>query len=110
MFININSFGAGNKVLPDAQTLKVPPPPSDGVLEVLAVRNVLGGVGIVLGLMRPAYLASAQVSAFILHEGSFMELDGEPWRLDCGCDVLLEPHRKVAMLRAPKNAHWVGHL
>lgn len=106
MFVNINSYGAGTKVLPDPGNCSKDPSPSDGTLEVLGLRNAISGVATMLGLIRPTYFCSAEAVAFRLESGECMQLDGEPWRLDFGCDVLMELHRKVTMLRAPNEARW----
>jgi len=131
MLVNINSYGAGLQVQPEdlevarrqEETLqqggtvrhlvKDPPgvSPHDQVLEVLGARNVVSGVFILLRLVRPTYLESAERVAFMLSKGVFMQVDGEPWELPAGCDVLVEPHRQVTLLCAPASApHWRGHV
>jgi len=112
MFVNINSYGAGWDVMPRSLPVGSPPPsPADGCLEVLAMRNVLVGTGALLGLARPAYLTSGSAVAFSLSAGEYMEVDGEPWAMTCGCDVLIQPQRKVYMLCAPPSApFWRGHV
>jgi len=106
MFVNINSYGAGLKVLPEPSVAGRTPAPGDGVLEVLGLRNVLTGLGVYAGLTRPTYFCSTEAACFNLEGGECLQLDGEPWRLECGCDVLIELHRKVTMLRAPDEARW----
>lgn len=108
MFVNINSYGSGLKVMPDPGCCSQPPDPADGVLEVLGLRSALAGLGMFLGLMRPTYFCSSEAIGFTMDEGAFMQVDGEPWRLDCSCDCLVELHRKVTMLRAPPEARWWG--
>lgn len=111
MMVNINSYGAGIRVLPDVADAASPPSPADGVLEVMSVRNALSGLAMYAGINRPTYLASGEAVAFTLESGHAMQLDGEPWQLEGGCDILLEPHRKVTMLRAPTHAlYWRGHI
>lgn len=109
MFVNINSYGAGMQIQPDPSRCDRKPSPGDGILEVLGLRNVLSGLGVYAGLMKPAYFCSAQAVAFSLGTGECMQLDGEPWKMECGCDVLVELHRKVTMLRAPNEARWWSH-
>lgn len=106
MFVNINSYGAGLQVQPDPSDCDRTPSPGDGILEVLGLRNVLSGLGVYAGLIKPTYFCSAEAVAFSLQRGECMQLDGEPWSMDCGCDVLVEPHRKVTMLRAPSESRW----
>lgn len=112
MLVNINSYGAGLDVMPRSLPAGVPSPaPADGCLEVLAMRNVLVGTGALLGLARPTYLASGSAVAFSLSGGEYMEVDGEPWGMECGCDVLVEKHRRVHVLCAPLEApFWRGHV
>mmetsp|Transcript_3689 Transcript_3689/g.8071 ORF Transcript_3689/g.8071 Transcript_3689/m.8071 type:complete len:547 (-) Transcript_3689:20-1660(-) len=107
--MNINSYGAGLKVLPDVPPAKVPPKPHDGFVELLATRNSISFAGILMGCVRPTYLDSSQFLAMTLSEGEYMQLDGEAWQLDVGADIIIEPHRRVAMLRAPATARWRGH-
>lgn len=111
MLVNINSYGAGQQVLPNEDEADRTPAPGDGVLEVLSVHNVSAGLRIFAGLSRARYVASADAVAFTVEAGQFMQLDGEPWRLDTGCDVLVQWHRQVPMLLAPADAHfWRGHI
>jgi len=111
MFVNINSYGAGVQVLPPPAEALRPPAPGDGVLEVLSLRNVADGLRVFAGLGRPRYITSTQTVAFTVSGGLCMQLDGEPWLLDTGCDVFIEPHRKVRMLLAPPEARfWRGHV
>merc|ERR1712048_1155097 len=104
MFVNINSYGAGLNVVPPSSRLQQRPSPADGILEVLAVRNPFTTLCLFSRLTKPVYLASSSRIAFRLSIGEWMQLDGEPWRLDIGCDVLIEPHRKLTMLCAPLDA------
>jgi len=99
MLVNINAYGGGCDVMPRGITPL--PSPSDGVLEVMGVRNAAFSVAMFARLKRPAYLTGTKSLAFRLEEGEYMQLDGEPWRLDVGCDLLVEQHRRVIMLRAP---------
>lgn len=110
IFANINSYAAGMKVLPEPPVVKRMPDPGDGILEVLTVRNMIAMLAAgFLGCGRLNYLASGEAVAFTLQEGIDMQLDGEAWNLEVGCDVLLEPHRKVPMLRAPSSSSkWGG--
>jgi len=111
MFVNINSYGSGLQVMPDCRVCQYIPSPGDGILEVLGVRNMLAGLGFFAGLTRPTYLTSAEAVAFTLQRGECMQLDGEPWGLDYGADVMVELHKKVTMLRAPREARfWKGHV
>lgn len=110
MLVNINSYAAGLNVLREGSLL-APPSARDGILEVLAVRNLLSTVCMFSGCSKPAYLASATRVALRLKRGEWMQLDGEPWCLDAGCDVLVERHRSVTMLCAPPDAPWwSGHV
>jgi len=107
VFANINSFigGMAGNFLPSASS------PADGRVEVLMWRNVLAIAGTILGCTRPAHIASAGQVAFRLEEGICMEVDGEPWEMPAGVDVLVRLHRRVAMLCAPPEAHfWHGHI
>jgi len=109
MLVNINSYAAGQEVMPRKKDPL--PGPSDGALEVLAVRNVLSNLAMAMRLLLPTYLESVGALAFTVASGQYMQLDGEPWRVDGGCDVLVEHHRKVYMLRAPASSHnWRGHV
>jgi len=111
MLLNINSYCAGLNVLPrDTGSRAARSSPDDGMFEMLGVRNATHGVGIYLGIAKPSFYGAANRLAFRLSAGECMQLDGEPWRLDVGCDVLVEPHRKVTMLCAPPEApFWCGH-
>lgn len=112
MLININSYGAGINVLNalDGRTTRQAAP-DDKMLEVLAVRNPACGIGLYMGCLKAAFLASARRLSFTLTCGEWMQLDGEPWKLDVGCDVLVEHHRSLTMLRAPEDApYWSGHI
>lgn len=118
MFVNINSMSGGHMALPDAAALKksgaAPPSPDDDVIEVLGGRNFGSLVLMTARLLQPVHLASAVSVAFSVaaddscsRQSWYMQLDGEPWRLDLGCDVMLAPHRKVKMLCAPAWApYW----
>jgi len=111
VMLNINSYAAGLNVLPRPGVASRIPSPSDGVLEVLGVRNPFTQLLHFLGLAKPQYLASARQVGLRHAGGEWMQLDGEPWRLDSGCDILVEPHRQVTMLCAPSSApHWRGHI
>lgn len=111
MLVNINSYGAGLDVLPDEDVAEARPSPDDGILEMLAVRNALTAACIFSRIARPAYLTSTGRAAFRLRTGQYMQMDGEPWLLNSGCDVLVEPHRKLTMLCAPHDApFWRGHV
>merc|ERR1712187_199785 len=110
MFVNINSYSAGQKVLPDTTQAQQLTPPGDGLFEVSAIRNLACGLAMFAGV-RPSYLFSTGAMAFTVATGEFMQQDGEPWRLDTGCDVLIRRHRTVTMLCAPANARfWGGHI
>mmetsp|Transcript_20317 Transcript_20317/g.63695 ORF Transcript_20317/g.63695 Transcript_20317/m.63695 type:complete len:421 (+) Transcript_20317:425-1687(+) len=111
VMLNINSYAAGQNVLPGEGESLRRPSPSDGVLEVLGVRNTFSSLLTFLKLAKPQYLTSSRELAFRHGSSEWMQLDGEPWWLEGGCDVLVEPHRKLAMLRAPAAApFWRGHL
>jgi len=112
MLVNINSYAAGllnlHARLPRDQEA---PSPSDGVMEVLALRNVAASLGVFSRVSKPATLASTPAVAFSLKHPGFMQMDGEPWDLPAGCDVLVEHHRRLTMLCAPPEAsHWGGHI
>lgn len=110
MMVNINSYAAGLDVLGSVNTSQKPHP-ADGVLEVLAVRNPLTNLAMFMRIAYPTYLASANAIAFRLDAGEWMQVDGEPWHLDVGCDVLVEFYRGVHMLRAPdEGPFWRGHV
>lgn len=107
VFANINSFvgGMAGNFLPADAT------PADGLVEMLLWRNPLAMAGTFLGCSRPAHPASASEVALRLSAGQFMEVDGEPWEMPSGCDVLLRHHRRVEMLRAPVEApFWRGRV
>eukprot|EP00747_Dinoflagellata_sp_TGD_P080435 gnl/TRDRNA2_/TRDRNA2_160892_c0_seq1.p1 gnl/TRDRNA2_/TRDRNA2_160892_c0~~gnl/TRDRNA2_/TRDRNA2_160892_c0_seq1.p1 ORF type:complete len:599 (-),score=87.57 gnl/TRDRNA2_/TRDRNA2_160892_c0_seq1:107-1642(-) len=111
MFVNINSFGGGMNVQPKPDRVAVPPSPDDGTVEVMAMRNFAVMAGLFLGVVQPKYLVSSELAAFVLASGEFMQIDGEPWYLDAGCDVLIHKHRQVKMLCAPASApFWRGHV
>jgi len=111
MLLNINSYGSGLNVLPPGRAgVSVQPSPRDGTLEVLALSNALSSLGVFARISLPTYVTSTGRIAFRLSAGEWMQLDGEPWRLDVGCDLIVEPHRKVTMLCAPAMApFWCGH-
>jgi diacylglycerol kinase (ATP) len=113
MMVNINSYGGGLNILPPARDTITHHrcAPDDGLLEVLGVRNAFFSLTHFARLRRPAYITSSKAMAFRVGAGEFMQLDGEPWRLACGCDVLVEPHRKLTMLVAPSEGpYWRGHV
>lgn len=111
MLVNINSYGAGLDVLPRKGSTDKQFTPNDGALEVFGVRNALTTLCVFARIAKPAYLASAGRVAFRLSKGECMQMDGEPWLLHVGCDVLVEPHRKLTMLLAPPDApFWRGHI
>eukprot|EP00428_Durinskia_dybowskii_P022075 CAMPEP_0170205104 /NCGR_PEP_ID=MMETSP0116_2-20130129/2089_1 /TAXON_ID=400756 /ORGANISM="Durinskia baltica, Strain CSIRO CS-38" /LENGTH=655 /DNA_ID=CAMNT_0010455481 /DNA_START=1 /DNA_END=1966 /DNA_ORIENTATION=- len=101
MLCSINSYGAGLQVLPADHEAQVPPLPGDGVLEVSGVRNMGHLLMLAAHVWRPRYVCSSEKVALRLTEPTYMQLDGEPWFLPDGCDLLVQPHRQVAMLRAP---------
>lgn len=108
--VNINSYGSGSQVQPNLIHTGDQPSPSDGLMEVFSFRNVLA-LGAANISIRPKYHTSAGAVVFRLKSAEHMQIDGEGWRLDSGCDVLIEPHRKVTMLCAPQKArHWRGHV
>jgi diacylglycerol kinase (ATP) len=109
MMVNINSYGGGLDILPPPREALHPPAPHDGVLEVLAVRNAVFSIAHFLQCRRPCYVTSAKALAFRLAPGEYMQIDGEPWHLDEGCDVLVEPHRTLTMLRAPEGVPCMSH-
>merc|ERR1740129_2139381 len=88
---------AGDFLPPDAS-------PADGRIDVLMWRNPFAIAGTALGWSRPSHIASAGEVALTLDAGQFMEVDGEPWQLDVGCDLLVRHHRQVTMLCAPFDA------
>merc|ERR1711865_404774 len=101
--VNINSYGAGVQVQPNLIHTGVQPSPGDGLMEVFSFRSVLA-MGAANIRIRPRYHTSAGAAVFRLKVGEHMQIDGEGWRLHSGCDVLIEPHRKVTMLCAPEKA------
>jgi hypothetical protein len=107
VFGNINSFVGGMA----GDYLGSGASASNGHLEVLAWRNMPAVIGSSIGCTRPAHISSARVIAFRLEAGFCMEVDGEPWHMPVDCDILIRPHRKVRMLRAPENARfWSRHI
>eukprot|EP00929_Paragymnodinium_shiwhaense_P042031 TRINITY_DN21826_c0_g3_i1.p1 TRINITY_DN21826_c0_g3~~TRINITY_DN21826_c0_g3_i1.p1 ORF type:complete len:626 (-),score=49.97 TRINITY_DN21826_c0_g3_i1:94-1884(-) len=113
MMVNINSYGAGLNVLPKPGRECPSISPGDGVVEVLGLRNAFTGIGAFIRASKPTYLASAASVAFRFLPDNpraveWMQIDGEPWPMPGGCDVLVEPHRKVTMLCAPAEAPWWG--
>jgi len=111
MLVNINSYAAGQQVQPKACVASTPPNPGDGQIEIMGVRSAVAGLAMMGGLMSPTYLTSTKCMTFSIASGMYMQLDGEPWKLNCGCDVMVELHRKVSMLRAPANSrYWHGHI
>jgi diacylglycerol kinase (ATP) len=113
MMVNINSYGGGLDILPTARehVSQRGPRADDGLLEVLGVRNAFFSLTHFARLRRPTYLTSTRALAFRVGPGEYMQLDGEPWKLPVGCDVLVEPHRKLAMLVAPSEGpFWRGHV
>jgi len=110
MLSNINSYSSGRPCSPSPSQASTKPSPSDGYVEVLALRNMVCLAAMMAGI-RPTYLFSTRTIAFTVASGQTMQQDGEPWRLDVGCDIMIEPHRKVTMLRAPEDApFWGGHI
>lgn len=108
MLVNINSYGAGLDIHRRGQQQ---PEPSDGKFEMFALRNVASGVGLVARVCKPTLLGSTGAVAFSLKDHTYMQMDGEPWDLEGGCDVLVEYHRTLTMLRAPTQATtWRGHV
>eukprot|EP00927_Polykrikos_kofoidii_P012660 TRINITY_DN15483_c0_g2_i1.p1 TRINITY_DN15483_c0_g2~~TRINITY_DN15483_c0_g2_i1.p1 ORF type:complete len:607 (+),score=60.66 TRINITY_DN15483_c0_g2_i1:45-1823(+) len=108
--ININSFAAGLINFFHEQCAP-PPSPNDSVVEVMGLRRTIDLSLIIARLIRPTYVASATRVAFRLSAREWLQMDGEPWQLDVGCDVLVEPHRKVTMLCAPADApFWYGRF
>merc|ERR1712232_1109357 len=83
----------------------------DEIFEVLSIRNMLSQIALFLGL-RPSYLFSTRALAFTVGRGEFMQQDGEPWKMDTACDVLIELQNQQTMLRAPKSeeGQWHGHI
>eukprot|EP00927_Polykrikos_kofoidii_P012659 TRINITY_DN15483_c0_g1_i1.p1 TRINITY_DN15483_c0_g1~~TRINITY_DN15483_c0_g1_i1.p1 ORF type:complete len:616 (+),score=80.82 TRINITY_DN15483_c0_g1_i1:106-1848(+) len=106
--VNINSYGAGSMNM-FHEKIAPAPCPSDGVVEVMGFLNMFNVIGVLALISRPLYIASARRVAFRLAAGEWMQVDGEPWQFDVGCDVLVEPHRKVNVLCAPASApFWCG--
>eukprot|EP00928_Gymnodinium_smaydae_P081795 TRINITY_DN65257_c0_g1_i1.p1 TRINITY_DN65257_c0_g1~~TRINITY_DN65257_c0_g1_i1.p1 ORF type:complete len:523 (+),score=110.51 TRINITY_DN65257_c0_g1_i1:119-1687(+) len=110
MMVNINSYGAGMRCQPTESQVQYRPAPADGTFEVLGLRNMACFAAMYLGAKGPTHMFSTSKTAFSVSAGEYMQQDGEPWKLDEGCDVMVEPHRKVTMLRAPSSAIWGGHI
>lgn len=99
MMVNINSYAGGLKVMPYRTTENKRPSHGDGRIEVMAIKHLLFSALAFVGV-QPSYLFSTGAIAFTLAEGNYMQLDGEPWEIEGGCDILITPHRKVSMLQA----------
>lgn len=104
MLVNICCYGGGVNVLPRAATAQPYPSPNDGMLEIMGLRGAISSIAVFARVQKPELVTSARRVAFRLSAGQFMQLDGEPWQLFSGCDVLIEHHRKLTMLQAPPNA------
>jgi len=112
MLVNICCYGGGLNVLPRVATgregspspARPQPSPNDGMLEIMGLRGAISTVAVFARVRKPEFVTSARRVAFRHSVGQFMQLDGEPWQLEAGCDVLIEHHRKLTMLQAPVNA------
>mmetsp|Transcript_66434 Transcript_66434/g.130998 ORF Transcript_66434/g.130998 Transcript_66434/m.130998 type:complete len:555 (+) Transcript_66434:51-1715(+) len=112
MFINISCYGGGLNVLPRAAAVRErstsptrpDPSPNDGKVEVMGLKGAVSSLAVFARVRKPDFVTSARRVAFRHATGEFMQLDGEPWQLQSGCDVLIQHHRKLTMLQAPANA------
>jgi len=112
MLVNICCYGGGLNVLPRAATgregdtspTRLYPSPNDGMLEIMGLRGPISSIAVFARVRKPEFVTSARRVAFRHSAGEFMQLDGEPWQLETGCDVLIEHHRKLTMLQAPAHA------
>lgn len=103
---NINCYGGGQNVFEDSRVK-----PNDGAFEILALRNPCIGISIFCHLARMHLLGWADLLEMTLNDGEYMQMDGEPWYMPCPCDVHIQRHRQVRVLRAPQDAlHWKGHV
>eukprot|EP00403_Amphidinium_massartii_P005829 CAMPEP_0178382770 /NCGR_PEP_ID=MMETSP0689_2-20121128/6661_1 /TAXON_ID=160604 /ORGANISM="Amphidinium massartii, Strain CS-259" /LENGTH=527 /DNA_ID=CAMNT_0020002977 /DNA_START=38 /DNA_END=1621 /DNA_ORIENTATION=+ len=109
MLVNINSYAAGLRVLPSRKKDGKPPTPNDGKFEVLSLGTALGGLGLYAGCWSPRYSTSTSALALSIDAGNYMQLDGEPWYLEVDCDILVEWHRPLTMMRAD-GGYWRKHI
>jgi len=100
--VNINSFGAGQKVHHGSQD------PSDGLIEVLCLRNCLFGLGIYGHCNAMHFIDSLPEITLRHQEETYMQIDGEAWHMPGPCTVKIELSRKVTMLRAPEDAYFTA--
>lgn len=107
LLLNINSYASGRVPFTREELAAVSP--SDGHLEFFTFRNaasfawiIAGGHGNVLG--RPEQMQ------LTLERGEFMQMDGESWYVDGGCQLSVQHHRQVRMLRPPTcpRGIWSG--
>jgi len=101
---NINSYGAGQNIFSsrDYENVK----PNDGQLEVFTASGLCDGLSIVL---RGAKIDKAYRVQMSFEEGQFFQMDGEPFVVDAPCEVTVEFHRKVSMLRPPATGSAAGY-
>lgn len=100
--VNINSFGAGQKVHHGSQD------PSDGLIEVLALRNSLFGLGIYGHCNAMHFVDALPEITLRFQKETYMQIDGEPWYMPGPCTVKIELSKKVTMLRAPEDAYFTA--
>jgi len=110
MLVNISCYGGGLNVLPRAKDrgntspARPHPSPSDGKLEIMGLRGAISSIAVFARVRKPEFVTSARTVAFRHYAAEYMQLDGEPWQLESGCDVLIQHHRKLTMLQAPAYA------
>lgn len=106
--LNINSYGAGRVVFSPEDLATVGP--ADGHLELITLGNACE-FGCVMSERHPAeILARPAHMRFNLERGELMQMDGESWRMESGCEIEVQRNRRVRMLRPPTcpPGVWVG--
>eukprot|EP00931_Biecheleriopsis_adriatica_P104079 TRINITY_DN78820_c0_g1_i1.p1 TRINITY_DN78820_c0_g1~~TRINITY_DN78820_c0_g1_i1.p1 ORF type:complete len:499 (-),score=93.78 TRINITY_DN78820_c0_g1_i1:56-1552(-) len=97
--LNINSYASGRVILSNGDLENSAP--ADGRLELVGIRDacrlacVMGGLGNTEVLGQPAALH------VVLERAEAMQMDGESWILPAPCEVEVNWHRQVRMLRPP---------
>lgn len=95
---NINSYGSGRVVLSNQELSQSSP--SDHLLEMIAFSNSCA-FGWVMAGGRAKVLQRVAAVKFTLERAETIQIDGEAWQLPAPCEIQVQWHRSVRMLRPP---------
>lgn len=105
--LNINSYGSGRVPFSSDDLPLVRP--ADGQLELFTMRHALQFGTMMGGCASAVLTARPERVTFRLGRGEYFQMDGESWWCNGACEVTVEPHRKVLMLRPPTCPPGIWH-